>query len=292
MHTKKIAVVTGATSGLGAAASLALAARRFHVILVGRDEARARQLAAQIEDGRGAEVIVADLFTIAGTRRLAEEIALRAPRVDVLVNNAGGMFSKRVVTEDGLERTFALNVMAPFSLTEALMPVLSASRGRVVNVVTAIPKGARASLDQLMGPGAAAGLGAYTRAKLALAALTKEQARRHATSGVTFVSLGPGIIPGTRFGQEMPPLVRRLGDFVARAFGFASTLDEAAARYVSVATGPVDNGAHYAKGVLASPPRQVEDAAFCGALWAELARRSSPAALPEGAASPVAQSAR
>jgi len=102
------------------------------------------------------------------------------------LNNAGGTFAKTVVTSDGLESTFALNVMAPFVLTESLMPALSAARGRVINVVTALPRGARATLAQLTGPRASAGLGGYTRAKLALATLTREQARRHAASGVTF----------------------------------------------------------------------------------------------------------
>jgi len=114
----KTAVVTGGTSGLGEAAALALAAKGYHVMVVGRDAERGKAVveAARAKGGE-AVLLSADLFTVAGVRALSNEILKRAPKVDLVVNNAGGTFGQTLMTEDGLERTFALNVMAPFVLT-------------------------------------------------------------------------------------------------------------------------------------------------------------------------------
>jgi NAD(P)-dependent dehydrogenase (short-subunit alcohol dehydrogenase family) len=264
-------VVTGGTSGLGEAAALALAARGFRVLVVGRDEARGAEVVARAKAAGGeVELVRGDMFTKAGVRSLAQAIAARAPSIDLLVNNAGGTFGKKTLTADGFELTFALNVMAPFVLTDALLPQLAAAKGRVVNLVTNIPKGAKTTLDDLTGERAGAGIGSYTRNKLALLALTKEQQRHYATQGVTVVSLHPGIIPGTRFGQDMPAFLRSFGGFIARLFGFASSLEDAAQRYVLVGTGKVDGGAFYKEGKLAPPPALADDPAFAAQLWTHL----------------------
>lgn len=269
MSDRKVAVVTGATSGLGEAAALALSKEGFRVMVVGRDAERGEAV-AKAADG---EFIAADLFTVAGVHALVNQIQRRTSKVSVVINNAGGTFGKKELTVDGLERTFALNVMAPYLLTEGLIEELSAANGRVVNLVTGIPDGAKATIDQLVGDGADAGIGSYTRNKLALASLTGEQQRRYRARGVTVVSLHPGIIPGTRFGADaMPAFLRAIGGFAAKLFRFGSTLDEAAARYVKLATEDVEPGAFYGKGVLAEPPKQAKDEAFAKELWTTLSR--------------------
>jgi NAD(P)-dependent dehydrogenase (short-subunit alcohol dehydrogenase family) len=278
MDERKTAVVTGATSGLGEAAALALVARGWSVLIVGRDAARGAAVVAQARAGGGvADLVTGDLLTIAGVRRLGDELRARAPKLQLLVNNAGGTFSRLERTSDGLERTFALNVMAPFVLSEALRAALAAGRGRIVNVVTGGPKNAKTTLAQLVGDKAKAGIGAYIRCKLALATLTIEQQRRWGGEGITAVSLHPGVIPDTRFGSEMPPLVRKLGPAIARLFGMASTADEAAARYVRVGSEPVDGGAFYYEGVPRPAQRQAQDPSFGAALWDELAARAAAA---------------
>src|SRR5262245_42481154 len=106
----KTAVVTGATSGLGRAAAAALAKRGFRVILVGRDAARGAEAVEGIRAAGGrAELVLGDLMTVAGAQAIATEILAYTPRLDLLVNNAGGSFSRAERTTDGLERTFALN---------------------------------------------------------------------------------------------------------------------------------------------------------------------------------------
>jgi NAD(P)-dependent dehydrogenase (short-subunit alcohol dehydrogenase family) len=278
MDERKTAVVTGATSGLGEAAALALAARGWRVIVVGRDAARGAAVVDKVRAGGGvAELVTGDLMTIAGARRLGDEVRARAPRLQLLINNAGGAFSRLTHTSDGLERTFALNVMAPFVLSEALRAALAAGRGRIVNVVTGGPQKAKTTLAQLVGDKAKAGLGAYIRCKLALATLTIEQQRRWGGEGITAVSLHPGVIPNTRFGSEMPAPLRHLGPAIARLFGLASTADEAAARYVRVGSEPVEGGAFYYEGVARAAQRQAQDPLFGAALWSELVARSAAA---------------
>ena len=271
MDTQKTVVVTGATSGLGEAAALAFAAAGWRVLVVGRDATRGADVVARAQAAGGrAELLTADLFTVAGVRALGEEVRLRAPRLDLLINNAGGMFSGRTLSSDGLERTYALNVMAPFVLSQTLLPSLSAANGRIVNLVTGIPNGATATLAQLAGAENSGGLGAYTRCKLALLALTFEQQRRYASRGVTAVSLHPGIIPGTRFGQDLPAALRAVMGFMAKLFRFGSKPAEAAQRYLKVGAGEVEGGAFYKEGTRATAPKKAYDAAFALELWAHL----------------------
>jgi NAD(P)-dependent dehydrogenase (short-subunit alcohol dehydrogenase family) len=272
MDTQKTAVITGATSGLGEAAALALAQQGHRVILVGRDAGRGAEVVRRVRAAGGdAEFLAADLFSLKDVARLAGAIRERAPRLDVLVNNAGGSFSALVQTKDGFERTFALNVAAPYALVEALLEPLAKASGRVVNVVTGVPRKARATLAELVGPGAKAGMGGYIRSKLALLTLTRAWQRRYGARGVTFVALHPGIIPGTRFGQETPAWIRAIGEAIARLFRLSSTRDQAAARYLRAATGPVDAGGFYYEGTLRPPPIQAEDEAFAEGLRAALA---------------------
>ncbi len=221
--------------------------------------------------GGDAKFMAADLFSLADVGRLAGEIRAHAPRIDVLVNNAGGSFNALSRTKDGFERIFALNVAAPYALVEALLDPLAKASGRVVNVVTGVPHKARATLQELVGPGAKAGMGSYIRSKLALLALTRSWQRRYASRGLTFVALHPGIIPGTRFGAETPAWLRSFGEFIARLFGLASTPDQAAARYLLAATGPVDAGGFYYEGKLRPPPVQAEDETFAEGIRAALA---------------------
>ena len=268
---KKTAVVTGATSGLGEAAAVALAKEGYRMLLVGRDAVRGAAVVERIRAAGGtAEFLAADLFSIADVRRLGGEIVSRAPTLDLLVNNAGGMFSKKELTGDGIERTFAINVVAPFILSDELFESLAAAGGRIVNVVTGVPKNAKATLEQLAGAGAGGGLQSYTRSKLALGALTREQQKRFKERGVSVVSLHPGIIPNTRFGQELPAAMRKIGNFVAKLFGLSSTIEQAAARFVKVGTGPIEGGGFYKEGTLAPAPVLATDAKFGAALWARL----------------------
>lgn len=265
---KPIALVTGATSGLGAAAALALAQANYKVFVAGRDATRGAEVVAQIQARGGeAEFLAADLFSKRGIGTLADEVRRRTSALAVLVNNAGGSFQKREVTEDQIERTFALNVLAPFLLTQALLPELATARGRVVNVATGVPKGTKAQVDQLAAPKKYSGFAAYSNAKLALIAITIEQATRYAPRGISAVSMHPGIILGTRFGQDIPKPVLAFMGVIARLFRMNSSLDQASARFLRAATGAVQSGSFLDQDKPGTPPAQTQDASFRDRLW-------------------------
>ena len=141
-------VLTGPTSGIGLAAARGLAEAGARLTLIGRDETRLAALASELEGG--AEWVAADLSSLEQTRRAAAEIRERHDRVDVLINNAGGMFRRREVTAEGIELTLALNHLSPFVFTSELLPLLQAAadadRGfgaRVVNVASSAHRARR-----------------------------------------------------------------------------------------------------------------------------------------------------
>ena len=132
-------LVTGATSGIGAATALGLARMGAHLAITGRDPERTEGAAREIRAAGGGQVdvFVADLSSQSEVRRLAGEVLQSFPRIDVLVNNVGGYWNTRHVTADGLEHTFALNHLAPFLLTNLLLDRLKESApARVVTVAS------------------------------------------------------------------------------------------------------------------------------------------------------------
>jgi NAD(P)-dependent dehydrogenase (short-subunit alcohol dehydrogenase family) len=197
--------MTGATSGIGQVAAERLAQMGARLVLVARDRARGEDMLARLAArGPGAthSVHYADLGDINDTKRVGAEIAAAEPRIDVLINNAGGLFATREVTEDGLERTFALNHMSYFVLTHLLRDRLVASApARVVN--TASDAHARGPLDlsDLQSVKDYGFRAAYGRSKLANILFTRELARRLAGTGVTANCLHPGFI-STGLGQR------------------------------------------------------------------------------------------
>src|SRR5690348_9601786 len=115
----KIAIVTGATSGIGKVTARELVRRGLRVVLLARDRARAEHTAAEL--GPSAETLICDVSSQKQIRAAAEKYRRRHDRLDVLVNNAGGIFMRREVTEDGLERTFAVDHLGYFLLTNLLL---------------------------------------------------------------------------------------------------------------------------------------------------------------------------
>ena len=201
----KTCVITGATSGIGLAAAEALAARGASLALVGRDRSRAEAALARVRAaarGVRATVHYADLTRLAEVRRLGAELLATHPRIDVLVNNAGALFQQREVTKDGLERTFALNHVAYFLLTQLLRERLAASApARVVSVASRAHEGAVLDLEDLNLERGYSGWTAYRRSKLANILFTRELARGLAGTGVTANCLHPGFV-ASRFGDN------------------------------------------------------------------------------------------
>jgi retinol dehydrogenase 14 len=152
----KQVVLTGASNGIGLAAVVELVARGARVALVARDKGRAEAAAAEArakaQGEAGVDVLIADLSSQAEVRRLAQEVSQRYQKVEVLVNNAGAIFNTRVLTVDGVERTWALNHLAPFLLTTLLLEKLQASGpARVITTSSDLSRGKQIPFDDLMG---------------------------------------------------------------------------------------------------------------------------------------------
>ena len=193
----KVVVVTGASSGIGAAAAAELADLGATVVPVGRDRRRLEQVGAQV---RG-EPLQADFASLAQVRRLAGELLERHPRIDVLVNNAGLVTPRRELTEDGYEKTFAVNHLAPFLLTNLLLERLRASApARVVTTSSGAHGGGRLDFDDLQGERSWSMMRAYGTSKLANILFTRGLAMRVDAAEVTANCLHPGVI-NTKLGR-------------------------------------------------------------------------------------------
>ena len=201
----KFVLITGGTGGIGKATAIGLATLGARVGITGRDLARAEQAAADIRAASGnpaVDAFAADMTSQAEVRRLAVAVLDAYPRLDVLVNNVGGFWAHRHLTADGLERTFALNHLAPFLLTNLLLDRLKASApARVVTVSSGAQAMGRIDFDDLQGARNYSGQRAYNQSKLANVMFTNELARRLEGTGVTATSLHPGVVR-TNFGAE------------------------------------------------------------------------------------------
>jgi NAD(P)-dependent dehydrogenase (short-subunit alcohol dehydrogenase family) len=192
-------LITGGTNGIGLAAAQMLAARGANVAIVGRNEGRTQAAAARIRAVAAAGVAVgtfiADLSTQAAVRKLAAEVLSRYPRLDVLVNNAGAMYTTRQLTADGIEQTWAVNHLAPFLLTTLLLDRLEASApARIVTTASDAHRGAQLPFEDLNAEHSYRGFGRYGQTKLANILFTLELARRLEGSGVTANCFHPGLV--------------------------------------------------------------------------------------------------
>jgi retinol dehydrogenase 14 len=205
-------LVTGGTGGIGRATALGLARLGADVAITGRHAVRAADAAAKIRAATGSrvDVFTADLSIQSEVRRLAAEVLDRLPSIDVLVNNVGGFWNTRQVTTDGIERTLAVNHLAPFLLTSLLLDRLGTSdHARVVTVTSHAHAQGRIDFDDLQGVASYSGSRAYNQSKLANLLFTHELARRLHRSTVTANAVHPGVV-STAFGAEDPGRTQRL----------------------------------------------------------------------------------
>jgi NAD(P)-dependent dehydrogenase (short-subunit alcohol dehydrogenase family) len=188
----KTIVLTGASDGIGAAAARKLTADGHQVVLVGRSKAKTAAIASEL----GADYYLADYADLASVRALAASLLERCHRIDVLANNAGGIFAKeRAVTVDGHEMTFQVNYLAPFLLTDLMMDRLVESNATVINTSSiAHQRYADFHIDDLDATHAYSATKAYGNAKLAQILYTKELVRHFGSSGVSAVSFHPGNV--------------------------------------------------------------------------------------------------
>ncbi len=189
-------VITGASSGIGAAAATALASLGAELAIVGRNPERTRAVAASV----GGTPFIADFDHLDDVRALASALQERYDRIEVLANNAGGLVKKRAITPDGFERTFQSNHLAPFLLTNLLLPVLRRSNARVISTASVANLFGRLDLGDLDFERRAwlGGWRAYGTSKIETILFIEELARR---TGLEAYSFHPGYV-ATGFGAD------------------------------------------------------------------------------------------
>jgi NAD(P)-dependent dehydrogenase (short-subunit alcohol dehydrogenase family) len=267
----KTVVMTGATSGIGQATAIALAQQGARVLAVGRDRARGEALLNEItrSGGRG-DFLYADLLSLKDVARLADQVKALTPSVDVIFNNAGGVFGARTMSADGIEATFALNTVAAFALTDRLHGALAQAGGRVVNVVTGFLERIQLNVEALVNPPSYSSFGRYAQAKLASIMMTLEQAERWKHDGIRATAVQPGIVLGTRFGgwePSGPSIWQTMGAAVMQRMGIGATMAQAVERYRLAAFGDMATGTYFAWGKMVAIPRQAQDAGTRAAVW-------------------------
>jgi NAD(P)-dependent dehydrogenase (short-subunit alcohol dehydrogenase family) len=219
--SQPVVLVTGATSGIGQAAARALARPGVTVVITARDPARGQSEVATLRAlGANAEVIVGDFARLSDVRGVAAAFRERWDRLDVLVNNAGALFTTHGLTEDGYEQTLAVNHLAPFLLTSLLLDRLTVG-GRVVTTSSVAHHRGRMRWDDLAlhDAGPLYGAAAYSRSKLCNLWFTLELARRIPAARATANAIHPGYV-GSAIGSNNPwmrPFLDLGRRFVARS---------------------------------------------------------------------------
>ncbi|MCB9665641.1 MAG: SDR family oxidoreductase [Alphaproteobacteria bacterium] len=285
-QTGRVAVVTGANSGLGLETVRALASKGAHVVLACRDLAKGQEAVAEVRreaPTAGLEVRALDLASLASVRAFADALAQAHPRVDLLVNNAGIMAIPRRETADGFEMQFGTNHLGHFALTVRLHGVLEAApAARVVTVASMAHRGGRIRFDDLMHTRGYARWRVYAQSKLANLLFTLELDRRLRADGATTTAYAahPGWA-ATNLQRRGPQhdgsgLLERLSDVGNALFGQSAA--EGALPQLFAATAPdVEPGAYYGpermSGLWGAPRRelprpQARDAQAAARLWA------------------------
>jgi NAD(P)-dependent dehydrogenase (short-subunit alcohol dehydrogenase family) len=270
----RTAIVTGASSGIGLWTAAGLAKAGAQIIMVCRNAQRgeaAKAFVAQTS-GRAPDLVLADFADLKAVRNAGAQILERYPHIHILVNNAGLFARKRELTKDGYEMTFAVNHLAPFLLTDTLLPVLARSgepgrHARIVTVASAAANRTSIDLGDLMTARRYSMFGAYSKSKLANILFTKELARRLPPRPVTANCLHPGVIAtgiGNKGGIE--------GLVWSAIKPFMTSPEQGAQNSLYVATSPdIEDvsGAYFVRERPAHPNPVVDDPDVAARLWAE-----------------------
>jgi retinol dehydrogenase 12 len=268
---ERIALVTGASAGIGLYTALGLAGAGFRVIVTGRDPGRVERARRIVAERGAAETVLADFASLEAVRQLAETVLARHGRLDVLVNNAGLISSSYGVSEDGYELTVAVNHLAPFLLTNLLLDRLrAAAPSRIVTVASQAHRGARLT-PGMLGREDWSPLKAYGRSKLCNILFTRALARRLEGSGVMAACLHPGVV-ATGIGNNAGRFTS-LGWRVVKPFLISPEQGAATSLFLATTADPAAFHGAYVMGTrVARPDPAALDDALAEGLWRESAR--------------------
>ncbi|PWC06283.1 SDR family oxidoreductase [Mycetocola zhujimingii] len=263
--TARTVVITGASDGIGAEA-----ARRLHeagdtVIVVGRSPEKTKAVANELKVAS----FTADFSQLDDVRKLAGDLRENYERIDVLANNAGGIFGPRQLTVDGNETTFQVNHLAPFLLTHLLMDRLIESRGRIINTSSiANTRFAKFDINDLNMEHGYSENRAYGNAKLANILFTTELHRRFSDSGISTAAFHPGVV-ATSFATGSTTAMRHIYRSVFRFLLISPEQGADTLVWLAQSIPGVDwvSGAYYAKRQIAKANPLAYDAALAAELW-------------------------
>jgi NAD(P)-dependent dehydrogenase (short-subunit alcohol dehydrogenase family) len=272
---ERVAIVTGATAGIGLYTALGLARQGMRIVVVGRDPARterARWLVAERSGSERIETARADFASLAAVRRLAETLLAGHERIDVLINNAGLISPRFQLSEDSYELTFAVNHLAPFLLTNLLLNRLRDSApARIITVASQAHRGTRLEVSEMTRPRNWTPLSAYSRSKASNILFTRALARRLDAKEVTAACLHPGVV-ATAIGDRAGTLAG-LGWRLAKPFLIGPEKGAATSLFLATVPDPTPfHGAYVIGTRIAEPDTAARDDRLGEQLWSESAR--------------------
>lgn len=265
-----VCVVTGSSAGIGRETARGMAERGYSVVVIGRDRARTEAAATYVSEhakSGAATAMLCDFSSLSEVRRLADEIQRRCARVDVLINNAGLWHPQRTLSRDGIEDTLAVNHLAPFLLTNLLLPTLrKAERARIVNVSSRLAEKLTAfNFEDPQHERKYHGLSVYAQTKLANMLFSAELADRLRGTGIVSNALHPGDVVSDILREK--PILRFFGRIAAPLF---DTPQSASLTSIHVATAQTlsgTSGGYFKKQKAAKPSPLTADAAARRRLW-------------------------
>ena len=266
----KTVLITGASSGIGFHAALDLAKLGARVAMVGRDPVRSEAAARELRTRTGSKdvsLFLCDFASQAAVRQLADAFRASYDRLDVLVNNAGGVNKTRTITVDAIETTFAVNHLASFLLTNLLLDLLPPREARIVTVASVGHQQGTLNFDDIGFERGYSLMRAYSRSKLANVLFSNELARRLAGTGVTSNSLHPGSVD-TRIWSGAPLWAKPLIQLVFRPFFI--TAAQGGSYVVRLAVQPelsAVSGKYFDKSKMTAPSALAADEALARRLW-------------------------
>ena len=265
----KTTVITGATSGIGKETALALAKKDHAVYMLVRNTEKGEQLRKEIITETGNKsiyVVECNLADLQSVRKAAVDLKAKLKDINILINNAGGIFAERQLSADGFEMTFAVNNLGHFALTLLLMPLLEKGHARIINVASEAYRSGKPNFDDIQREQSYSAFKAYSTAKLFNIFFTRSLAEKYAVKGVTAFSLHPGLV-NTGFGAALSGLGKFLM-MLSRPFMIMP--EQGAKTSVYLATQPgleAKTGNYFKKCKAVSPVERANDFPGRNRLW-------------------------
>ncbi|MFD2871370.1 SDR family oxidoreductase [Mucilaginibacter ximonensis] len=262
-------VITGATSGIGEATAFALARKDHALYLLVRNVQKSGELKQRISKETGnknVHIVYCDLTDLTTVAAAADELRSKLFNVQVLINNAGGMFNHFALTKDGFETTFQLNHLGHFLLTKKLMPLLEKGQARIINVSSDLHRRGKPDFESINDPQKYSAMGAYGNSKLFNIYFTKSIAGRYASKGITSYALHPGVVK-TNFNSKLTGGLKLM---FSLATPFMITAEKGAETSVYLATAPKlepKSGSYFVRKKPVKPAGIAQDETSRERLW-------------------------